>query len=145
MEKSCIFYASKYHLTLILLEYLKNKNTEKYTVNTFLENEIEDEVKILKEKYEIKTHSANRISFKKTKEIYNKEIEKSSNMIFIIEGNQNYMKEANSYITNKLHNKKIENLEIINCFNFNQNRDNLEKIIKENNKILYTTGSKTID
>ena len=60
MEKSCIFYASKYHLTLIILEYLKNKNTEKYTVNTFLENEIENEVKILKEKYKIKTYSANK-------------------------------------------------------------------------------------
>lgn len=145
MEKSCIFYASKYHLTLIILEYLKNKNTEKYTVNTFLENEIEDEVKLLKEKYKIKIYSANKISFKKTKEIYEQELKKGSNMIFIVEGNQNYIKEANNYIENNIYNKKIENLEIINCFNFNQNKDHIEEILKENEKILYTSGSKTID
>ena len=142
MEKSCIFYASKYHLTLIILEYLKNKNTEKYTVNTFLENGIENEVKILKEKYKIKTYSANNISFKETKEINKKKIDNTSNMIFIIEGNLDYIKEANDYIKNNIQSKKIK---IINCFDFNKNRNYLEKILKENEKILYTSGSKTID
>lgn len=142
MEKSCIFYASKYHLTLIILEYLKNKNTERYTVNTFLENGIENEIKILKEKYKIKTYSANKISFKETKEIDKKKIENNSNMIFIIEGNLDYIKEANDYIKNNVQSKKIK---IINCFDFNKNRNYLEKILKENEKILYTSGSKTID
>ena len=66
-------------------------------------------------------------------------------MIFIIEGNLDYIKEANTYIKNSLYNKKVENIEIINCFDFNKNRDYVENILSENEKILYTSGSKTID
>jgi len=81
MENLCIFYASKYHLSLVLLEYLKNKNTEKYTVQTFLQNKITDEIKTLMDKYEIKIKSTNEVNFGRTEDIKNKKIELRSNMI----------------------------------------------------------------
>ena len=92
MEKSCIFYASKYHLSLILLEYLKNKNTKQYTVNTFLENGIEEEIKKLKKKYNIISNDIYEINFKKTKTILDKTIELNTNTIFIVGGDNNYIK-----------------------------------------------------
>ncbi|MBR3325552.1 MAG: hypothetical protein IKG14_05890 [Clostridia bacterium] len=144
MEKSCIFYASKYHLSLILLEYLKNKNTKQYTVNTFLENGIEEEIKKLKKKYNIISNDIYEINFKKTKTILDKTIELNTNTIFIVGGDNNYIKEANTYIKNKIFNCHTKKIEIINCFNYKQRKEYIDKILKENNKILYTTGSKQL-
>ena len=141
----CIFYASKYHLSVVLLEYLKNKNTKKYTVNTFLENEIKDEINILKQKYKINIYSANEINFENTIDIKNKKIDASENMIFIIEGNYSYIKEANKYLKEKIENYEYENVKIINCFSFEDQKNFMEKILLENDKILYTTGEKVID
>lgn len=145
MEKLCIFYASKYHLSLILLEYLKNKNTKKYTVNTFLENEIKDEISLLKEKYEIKINSVNPINFENTKEIYKKKIEKTKDMIFIVEGDLNYIKEANRYIKQETKNNDPDSIKIINCFDFFKQHEYFDLIKGSNDKFLYTNGTKTID
>ena len=53
-ERLCVFYSSNYHLSLILLEYLKNEENKKYNTITFLENGIDDEIKILRERYQNK-------------------------------------------------------------------------------------------
>ena len=135
VENLCIFYASKYHLSVVLLEYLKNKNTKKYTVNTFLENEIKDEINILKQKYKINIYSANEINFENTIDIKNKKIDASENMIFIIEGNYSYIKEANKYLKEKIENYEYENVKIINCFSFEDQKNFMEKILLENDKI----------
>ena len=34
-ERLCVFYSSNYHLSLILLEYLKNEENKKYNTITF--------------------------------------------------------------------------------------------------------------
>jgi len=145
MENLCIFYASKYHLSVVLLEYLKNKNTEKYTVQTFLQNKITDEIKTLMDKYEIKIKSTNEVNFGRTEDIKNKKIELRSNMIFIIEGDSKYMKESQNYIKELIKNQKIENVKIINCYDFENQIEKMTDEIKNNSKILYTSGVKTID
>ena len=91
MEDLCIFYASKYHLSLVLLEYLSKKNIKKYAVHTFLENEIEDEVNVLLKKYKLKIESTNTINFKQTNININAKIEIKANMIFINNGSIKYM------------------------------------------------------
>ena len=143
MEKSCIFYASKYHLSLILLEYLKDSDTKKYTVSTFFENEIKDEINLLSSKYKIEI--PNEINFDNTKEIAKQKIKPNENMIFIIEGEKNYMKEANEYIKKTINKQNFNSVKIVNCFNYEQQRENIESILEENDKILFTSGAKTID
>ena len=143
VEKVCNFYASKYHLSIILLEYLKNKKIKKSKVITFLQNEIEDEINVLREKYKYDEDIINDIDFTITKDIYGKEINPSKNVIFIVEGNLNYMKEANDYILNTL--ERGTNATVINCHNFNHQKSYMREIIAKNNKILYTTGEKIID
>ena len=66
-------------------------------------------------------------------------------MIFIIEGNYSYIKEANKYLKEKIENYEYENVKIINCFSFEDQKNFMEKILLENDKILYTTGEKVID
>lgn len=147
-EKLCVFYASKYHLSLVLLEYLKHNNIKKYNVVTFLENEIEDEIEILKQRSNI--NLTNDINFKDTKETKAKEFEikeytKKKNMIFIIAGKENYMKEVNDVINKNISNTSIKNVKIINCYDFEMQKRNMTEILKCNDKILYTTGEEKIE
>ena len=147
-EKLCIFYASKYHLSLVLLEYLKHNNIKKYNVVTFLENGINDEIEILKQRSNI--NLTNEINFENTKEIdinkfTIKEIEKKKNMIFIIAGKENYMQEVNEHINENINNELIKNVKIINCYDFEMQRKNMTEILKCNDKILYTTGEEKIE
>lgn len=142
MNNLCILYASKYHLSLIVLEYLKNKNTKKYTINTFLQNPIEDEINVLEQKYKLKYNAANAIDFKATQTINKKQIQKNKNMIFINEGNLKYIKEVNNYIKEKTKNEKYEDVIIINCFDFCKETKSVDKIVKEHDRILYTSGIK---
>lgn len=145
MENLCILYASKYHLSLIILEYLKNKNTKKYTINTFLQNPIQDEINVLEQKYKLKYNAANEIDFRETQRINKKEIQKSKNMIFIIEGNLKYIKEVNNYIKENTKNELYEDVKIINCFDFSKETTSVDKIVKKHDRILYTSGIKIID
>lgn len=145
MENLCILYASKYHLSLIILEYLKNRNTKKYTINTFLQNPIQDEINVLEQKYKLKYNAANEIDFRETQTINKKEIQKSKNMIFIIEGNLKYIKEVNNYIKEKTNNELYEDVKIINCFDFCKEIKSVDRIVKRHDRILYTSGIKTID
>ena len=106
---------------------------------------MKDEINILKQKYKINIYSANEINFENTIDIKNKKIDASENMIFIIEGNYSYIKEANKYLKEKIENYEYENVKIINCFSFEDQKNFMEKILLENDKILYTTGEKVID
>ena len=69
IENLCDFYASKYHLSVILLEYLKNKNTKKTRVVTFLEDEIEDEIKALVGRYKYDRNIIKEVDFNRTEKI----------------------------------------------------------------------------
>ena len=118
IERLCNFYASKYHLSMILLEYLKEN--KKMKVTTFFQDEIEDEIQILINKYKYNIYNIEEIDFKITKNIYDKEINLEKNNIFIVEGDLNYINDANEYILNNL--KKMTNAKIINCYNFSHQK-----------------------
>lgn len=144
MENLCIFYASKYHLSIVLLEYLRNKNIKKYALHTFLENEIEDEVNVLIKKYKFDNKYVNNVNFKKTTIISNEKFENKSDMIFIIEGSIKYMKEANEYVKKYILDNNIINVKIINCFDFDKQVNYASQILSKNQKILFTTGEKDL-
>ena len=143
VERLCNFYASKYHLSVILLEYLKGRKSKKYKVITFLQDEIEDELNVLRKKYKYDINLTKDIDFKTTKDIYRKEIKPSKNTIFIVEGNLGYIKDANDYIYDVLENNS--NAKIINCYNFSHQKQYMSDIISKSDKILFTTGEKVID
>lgn len=143
-ERLCVFYASNYHLSLILLEYLKNKGVEKYNTLTFLENGIDEQIKVIKERYNEKYNDIDQeIKFNKNDQYKNTKIK--DNTIIIIEGKIEYIKKANEYIQKYIEKNNIKNIKIINCFNFEEQKLYMSKIIKKSDKILYTTGEKIID
>ena len=143
VEKLCNFYASKYHLSIILLEYLKEKRLKKYNVISFLQEELEDEINLLSQKYKYDMELIKDINFKVTKDVYEKELKEIKNTIFIVQGNLQYIKEANEYILDSL--KNNVNVKIINCYNFSHQKFYMRDIIAKSDKILFTTGEKVID
>ena len=143
IEKLCNFYASKYHLSMILLEYLKEKNNKKVNVITFFQDEIEDEINVLVDKYKYNVDNIKEIDFKITKNIYDKEINLEKNNIFIVEGSLEYISEANEYIFENL--PKLTKAKIINCYNFSHQKLYMKEIINKSDKILFTSGEKVID
>lgn len=141
MEKACIFYASKSHLSMILLNMLNNENVKKYTVITFLEESIKNEIDILNNKYNLKINSKNNIEFTKTQRIEDRQINTLDNLIIIIEGKNNYIKEVNDYLEKIITNKN-KNIKIITCCDYNLKKEFLNMIIKKNKKMFSTTGEK---
>lgn len=140
IENICNFYASKYHLSVVLYEYLR-KNTRKEII-TFFEDGINEEIKMIesKAKHKIK----NKINFASNNDIQDTYISQSKNLVFILKGSNLYLKEANSYIKEELKYMKNVKAKIINCYDFEQQRNFMKDIIKGSDKILYTTGEKVI-
>lgn len=120
IENLCDFYASKYHLSVILLEYLKNKNTKKTRVVTFLEDEIEDEIKALVGRYKYDRNIIKEVDFNRTEKIIEKEIHNTKDIIFIIEGSMGYIREVREYISKTINEKS--SVKIITCYNFETQR-----------------------
>lgn len=141
IENVCNFYASKYHLSVVLYEYVRKNNRKE--IITFFEDGIEEEMKIIEKraKHAIK----HKINFGSNKDIENTLINENKNLIFILRGSNLYLKEANTYIKEELKTMKNVKAKIINCYDFEQQRTFMKEIIKGSDKILYTIGEKTID
>ena len=124
IENVCNFYASKYHLSVVLYEYLR-KNTRKEVI-TFFEDGINEEIKMIetRAKHRIK----NKINFTSNNDIQNTYIKPSKNLVFILKGSNLYLKEANSYIKEELKYMKNVKAKIINCYDFEQQRNFMKAI-----------------
>lgn len=140
IENICNFYASKYHLSVVLFEYLRRNSKKK--VITFFEEGIEEEIKALEDvtNQDIKS----KVNFSSNINIEDTEIDECRNIVFLLRGSNNYLKEANMYIKEELRHMKGK-AKIVNCYDFEQQRSFMKNIIKGSDKILYTTGEKIID
>lgn len=141
VENICNFYASKYHLSVVLFEYLRKNNKKK--VITFFEEGINEEIEVLENRKKQKIK--NEINFSSNNNIEETEIREGKNIIFLLRGSDNYLRKANSYIKEELRTMKNSKAKIVNCYDFEQQRNFMKDIMKGSDKILYTTGEKIID
>ena len=141
MENLVIYYANDNHLSIILSEYLKNKNKERCQIITFFQEGIEKEIRTIKEK--TKNNMLDEINFRENVGSQNFKINvenKEKEIIIIIRGNKEY--------TNKIYNQIMENnkikeynkIKIIKCFNIQKQENEIKENIKENKKIITTSG-----
>lgn len=140
IEKLCLFYVNKAHLLVIMQEYIKDKKD--YDIITFIENEIRDESEDgdMYQQMEIKEINCNI-----TKEPYNKKIEKGKNKIILVDGSDEYREKVTKYIKDETKQSNIENLKIINTYDFEENKLRMSQIFTKNEKILYTVGEEIIE
>lgn len=137
-NKKCLFYASDFHLEMILLPYMKEKIDE-YKFVIFTENDLENTINILLEKVNINDKYKNKIkkiNWKKEDklEYIKKLIENKQKISIIINGNYDYIKDINE----KLKNLITENTEIIDCYYIEDENIDIKKLKSEYKNILNT-------
>lgn len=124
-EKLCVLYASKIHLSIILLEHIL-KNQE-YEVITFLQNGLKKEINSI-------TNLTDKYNTIKNTKIDNEINNNSEKLMFIIEGDDNYIKRSNRKIETMINeNEKIKSVQIIVCSSYSNDR-----LIKEMSKRHYS-------
>ena len=138
IQKSCCFYASDWHLTVMLLPYINNKVQENCSIYMKCENNIEEKMNIL----------LNKLTLKNKKNIMNihwgnlvaEDNIDDNEKIYIVSGSDKYIKNINNLIE-QCYDKKNYNIKIINCYEVRDN-EGLGKIISENGytQILNTKG-----
>lgn len=132
IEKNCCFYVSDFHLEMILIPYINNKIDEKITIVT--EKKLRKTLEILMSKINIKEENKEKIL--KLDWDGKDDIEEKSNIIII--GTKEFIEEKN----NELENKNI--LTVLDCYDFEKEKDDMENIIKQYKNTLNTLGKCSI-
>ena len=142
IQKLCCFYVSDWHLTVMLLPYISNKMNDNASIYMRCENNIEEKMKILLNKLEIK-NKQNIMNINWNNQVAEDD-ENTNENIYIVSGNKDFINDTNKIIEQYYKCKK-QKIKIINCYEINS-KSNLKQIIKENGykQILNTKGENNI-
>ena len=132
IERLCCFYVSDYHLEMILLPYISKKINEKIIIKT--EKNLRETVKILVSKTNLSEEEKEKILNLGWDNEENKKIEDKSNIIII--GNKDYIDNINIEIKEK----EIKDATIVDCYDFEESREKMEKILNDYKSSLNTMG-----
>ncbi len=143
IQKLCCFYASDWHLTVMLLPYISKKINEDSSIYMKCENDIKQKLEILLNKLSVKNEKG--IMSMSWNNTVNEDETDSKEKIYIISGSEEFIENKNQEIEEYYQNKD-ENIKIINCYEVNENC-RLKDIIEENGytKILNTKGEEFIE
>lgn len=137
IEKICCFYVSDFHLEMILVPYINAHINENIVIIT--ENDFNETVGILVSKMNLKKENKEKIlnlgwNGKKENDIKDKSI-------IIIIGNKKYIENKNDEIRER----NNGDITIIDCYNFEDIKQNMDNIINDYSKNLNTTGFGNIE
>ena len=149
-EKTCAFYASDYHFEMITLPYIEKKLEEHKNIVVLTENNLEETMKTLMSRINFKEEKKSNIfkinwkndDLTKFKEI-KKDIEENKDIIILIKGKENYIKNINENI-DKWVNKKNK-VKIIDCYDIEEVGEHFTELINKYESLLSTTGEKKIE
>lgn len=122
-KKLCCFYASEYHLEMILLPYIKN-NLKDSNFTIFTQKDLSKSINLLLERINLKKEEKEQIKNLNWKKKNN--IEKDIKKNIIINGDLKYIEN----IKKELSKIKENNFDIVYCYNIeylNENREYFEK------------------
>lgn len=111
-ERTCLFYASEYHLEMILLPYIRNKMNKKKII-IFTETNLEKTLDILLTRINLKEEEKEKIkniNWKNEDKVKFEELENTKEACAIIKGSLKYIEQINKKI------KNCRNIEVIDCF-----------------------------
>ncbi len=142
----CNFYISEWHLTMMLLPYIKD-NINNNIITTFLEKNIEENVKVLLSKINMKEEikeKIEKINWKSSEEINDIDLANITNneesKLIIISGNMEYVNKVNENLIQK----NLNNVKIINCYKVDKTNKNIKDVLINYDRILNTSGEKEI-
>ena len=122
IEKIYSFYVSDYHLEMILLPFINNKieNNKKVIIET--EYYLEESLKVVLERNNIKQENKNKILNLGWNLNEKRELEDKSNIIII--GNKEYIKNINY----KIKENKFGDVTIVDCYKFEDLEGDINQI-----------------
>ena len=149
-EKVCAFYASDYHFEMISLPYINKKMENKNEIVILTENDLEQSMKKLLEKTNLKEDKRKKIlkldwkndDIEKFKTIKSK-MEEEKDVIVFIKGNEKYIQNTNQNIERTIPEEK--HIKIIDCYNIEEVGENLDEVMEKYHKVLRITGEKEIE
>lgn len=143
IHKLCCFYASDWHLTVMLLPYINSKIQENSSIYMKCENNIEEKMSVLLNKLKIK-NKRNIMNINWNNKIQEDD-SNDNEKIYIVSGRNSYIEAMNSIIEKYYENKNIQ-VKIINCYEITE-ENNLRQIIEKNGykQILNTKGENDIN
>ena len=127
-EKTCCFYVSDFHLEMILVPYINEIIEENITILT--EKKLKQTLEILISKMNLKEENKEKI----LKLGWNGENQIKENSNIIIIGSKEYIKKKNEEVKNK------NAVSVLDCYSFEEGKDDIENIIKEYKHTLNTLG-----
>lgn len=159
MEKLCSFYVNEWHLVTMILPYINKELNEKANIITILENDIEDNVKTLMSKLNLKNEKRileidwkgnKEIKYDILKEKFNQLLKEDENLdIIFVNGSKDYIDLVNYNISKiinenetKLKNKEIK---LVNCYEVTEFNNSIKDILDTHSKLLNTAGEKYIE
>lgn len=158
INRMCSFYVSNMHLSTMMLPYLANKLGEGNTIYTFLEENLEDEMKLLVSKLNLNEEIKKKITqlnWKKSnlykyadfEQYMKKEEKKTQDLYVLVVGKEEYMERINEQLEkwSEKQNDRKNRINIIDCYEVMQFNDNISNILDKHNKIINTSGEKEIE
>lgn len=149
-DKVCAFYASDYHFEMMSLPYIEKKLEENKKIIILPENNLEDTIKVLLDRMNLKEDKKNNIinidwkqsSLNKFKSI-KRELENNQEVIIFVKGKNNYIKNINKNLEKWTENN--EDIKVIDCYDINEITQDMDIIMEKYQKVLNTSGEKEID
>lgn len=136
-KKLCCFYVNDIHLITMLLPYINKRINENTEVVTILEADISESAKKVMDS--IQGKKSNKLlnmdwKNKNLSYLYESDIK---DKLILINGEENFIKEANKII-----NDRDENCTVLNCYEIMQGSARLQEILDAHDKIVNTAGEK---
>lgn len=127
IKRLCSFYASDFHLEMIILPYIAEKIRENKKIKIITESSLTESMKILLSKINIKNkEDILKIDWE------NSDLNEIDNeTVVIINGTEQFIKEKNNELESN-----NKNIEIINCFKFEEVKDKMTEIVNEHEEVI---------
>ena len=142
-ENTCAFYASDYHLEMIMLPYINKNFKENKNIYIFTQNNLEETINTVVDKINLKQDTKQNIfdiDWKNDDENkYNKLIKDKKEAIIFIKGNENYIEKVNNNL-NEI--KQFKKIEIVDCYNIDEVGKKASNILKKHKSVLVTNDIK---
>ena len=138
-ENSCAFYASDYHLEMIMLPYINENLKENKNIYVFTQNNLENTMNELLNKINLKKETKNNIlniNWKNDdKNKYNDLINDDKELTIFVKGNEDYIEKINDSLSKIRVSRKIE---VVDCYNLEDIGDSIKRIAGEHKNVFRT-------
>ena len=149
LTKLCSFYVSDWHLVTMLLPYINQKVNEQAEIATILEKDIQENVKTLVEKLNLKNKekilNLNWNTTEKIKQSIHK-LEENQELVIFINGSKEFIKVQNQKLEKYFSTHFVSGpVKIINCYEIIEFNGSIQEILDSHSKILNTSGEREIN